>query len=222
GFEKVEVESTTSAFFTGTKLITTIPVSLLQQPQTAAAITFKPNLPEYEAAFQKLGHGNVIKLLLEFKSAFWKEQFHLSGLGFLFSDEAIPTWWTQHPQPSPLLVGWCAGPHATALKDKSDAEILKIASQSLAHIFNLSLTELESNLNCGKVCNWAADPYTSGGYSYITTTTKEAFTVLAQPVKNTLFFAGEGLYNHINIGTVEAALQSGRQVAHQLLSTLAL
>ncbi|HUQ96627.1 MAG TPA: FAD-dependent oxidoreductase, partial [Chitinophagaceae bacterium] len=49
GFEKVEIESTTGAYFTGTKLITTIPVSLLQQPQTAATITFKPNLPEYEA-----------------------------------------------------------------------------------------------------------------------------------------------------------------------------
>jgi monoamine oxidase len=70
------------------------------------------------------------------------------------------------------------------------------------------------------VYNWAADPFTQGGYSYITTKTKDALRVLSKPVANTIYFAGEALYDDINTGTVEAALQSGKQVAQALLHSL--
>jgi monoamine oxidase len=221
-FEKVVVTTNTGDKFTVRKIIVTVPVPFLQTTTEAASISFQPELPQHRAAFANLGYGSVIKILLQFKTAFWRTDFNLNDLSFLFSDETIPTWWTQHPQQTSLLTGWCAGPAADALKYESDSQLFQTAMQSLAHIFNLPIHELENNLTAWKVCNWAADPFTSGGYSYVTTTTKEALRILLQPVENTIYFAGEALYDDINVGTVEAALQSGKKVAQQVLQPTAL
>jgi monoamine oxidase len=43
---------------------------------------------------------------------------------------------------------------------------------------------------------------------------------LNTPVSNTVFFAGEALYNGKYPGTVEAALQSGKSVAKQIKKSL--
>jgi monoamine oxidase len=220
-FQKVEVRTSNGSVFSAQKIISTIPVSLLQKLNTRAFLTFQPQLTEQLAALRQLGTGDVIKILIEFKRPFWEETFNLTKLSFLFSAEAIPTWWTQHPQQSSLLVGWCAGPHATALKEETNAQLFQKSIHSLAHIFNVSVLEIESNIAAWQVCNWAADPYTLGGYSYITTITKEALRVLSEPVAGTIYFAGEALYDDINTGTVEAALQSGRNVAQAVLASFA-
>jgi len=42
--------------------------------------------------------------------------------------------------------------------------------------------------------------------------------VLLTPEENTIFFAGEGLYDGPEMGTVEAALVSGKEVAKAMLA----
>jgi hypothetical protein len=42
--------------------------------------------------------------------------------------------------------------------------------------------------------------------------------VLKQSVEHTIYFAGEGLVDGPEIGTVEAALSSGRDTARQLIA----
>lgn len=212
-FEKVEVTTNNGALFSARKIISTIPVSVLQKTSGESSVQFQPQLTEQLSALQDLGSGAVIKILIAFKSPFWKETFNLKNMAFLFSDETVPTWWTQHPQQSALLVGWCAGPNAAALRTETDLQLFQKSMQSIAHIFNLPLAEVEPNIVAWKVCNWAADPFTLGGYSYVATTTAEALRVLSKPVADTIYFAGEGFYDGINTGTVEAALQSGRDVA---------
>lgn len=215
--ENVVVSTHTAQQYTAHKSIITVPLGVLQNSGLESSISFQPEMREQNAAFQDLGYGPVIKFLIEFENAFWKDTYHLNDVSFFFSDEAIPTWWTQHPQQATLLVGWCAGPNADTLKLQSEAQLFQNAMLSLARIFNLSLPELEQKVVAHKVCNWVTDPFTAGGYTYITTTTKKALQVLSAPVANTLYFAGEALYDNINVGTVEAALQSGKQVAMHLL-----
>jgi monoamine oxidase len=214
-FEKVTATTGNGSTYTAPAVIITVPAALLQK-ESAASISFQPEPTDHLQAFQDLGSGDVIKILVEFKTAFWNE-FNLTNLSFLFSEEVIPTWWTQHPQQSSLLVGWCAGPRANLLKEKTDDQLFQKAMQSLAHCFNRPVQEVETAVRAWQVCNWAADPFTQGGYSYITTKTKAALRVLSKPVDGTIYFAGEALYDNINTGTVEAALQSGKQVAQALL-----
>ena len=57
-----------------------------------------------------------------------------------------------------------------------------------------------------------------GSYSYSTLQTTQARSVLIEPIEDTLYFAGEALYEGTEMGTVEAALTSGNKVADIILS----
>jgi monoamine oxidase len=144
------VEATTASgqAYTAKKIIVTLPPPVLGAKDTEAALSFEPQLTEQMDAFKMLGTGPVIKVLINFTHAFWNEQFNQQDLGFLFSDEEIPTWWTQHPQPSPLLAGWCAGPCAHKLKHLTPPQLFQKAMISLARIFNLPQAEIEQNSTC--------------------------------------------------------------------------
>jgi monoamine oxidase len=73
--------------------------------------------------FSELGFGSVIKLIFLFREAFWFERKKISG--FLLSDEAIPTWWTQLPDQTPILTGWLGGPKAALMSSMSQDKYLK-------------------------------------------------------------------------------------------------
>ena len=157
------------------------------------------------------------KLLLFFEDSFWKNQA-TSRLGFLFSDEEIPTWWTQYPLDVPLLTGWLAGPTATQLKEKSEEEMLQKALASLSSIFKTPTEQLYRKLRGFYTTNWITDPYCQGGYAYETVNGAVFRQLLQKPVENTLFFAGEALHQGPEIGTVEGALCSGKETAGEVMA----
>lgn len=201
------------------KVLLTLPVGVLQ----TNAVSFSPALPEKTAAAQALGFGTVAKVILNFKTAFWKDTattkgHKLDNLGFLFSEEAFPTWWTQHPEDEPFLVGWLGGPGAKVVASLEEKEIVQKAVQSLSVIFSISVSELEEQLISAHYHNWQNDLFTRGGYSYNAVNGQARMQTILQPSENTVYFAGEGLHAGPQIGTVEAALASGRSVAHQLIA----
>lgn len=206
---RVEVTTSNKEAFSATKLIVTVPISILQNDQ---AITFTPAIGSKQAAAKQIGFGGVVKILLQFEEAFWLD-IKKDAL-FFFSDEIIPTWWTQYPADSKLLTGWLGGPKAYDLKDALPEEILKLGLQSLNNMFNINLPLLTA----WHVANWPAEPHTYGAYSYQTLQSKEAKSVMKEPVENTIYFAGEAVYTGDAQGTVEAALVSGKEVAEQILN----
>ncbi len=56
-----------------------------------------------------------------------------------------------------------------------------------------------------------------GSYAYDTIASPVSREVLNRPVENTLFFAGDYLYSGHAMGTVEAALTSGKLTAENIL-----
>ena len=112
-----------------------------------------------------------------------------------------------------------AGPKARALKEKKEAELIGLALQSLSNIFDISHKELTRELLLAKAVNWSIDPYALGAYSYTTPESAQAIKILATPIDNKLYFAGEALNNNGLIATVEAALQSGLETAKKVLSS---
>lgn len=221
---QVKVILSNGEVFTAAQALITVPLGVLQSKvDDEGHITFVPPLPEKQAASKQLGFGSVIKFLLEFKDAFWEGNANESGirkmpeLGFLFSDAPIPTWWTQLPQTTPMLTGWFAGPDTDHFRGTTEAVLLEKALDSLSAIFQLSTAQLRDKLVASKVINWADDPFARGAYTYATVGGKEAAELLKKNVENTLFFAGEALYSGPEIGTVEAALASGQEVARELL-----
>jgi monoamine oxidase len=154
--------------------------------------------------------------VLEFQTAFWQER--LPELEFLLSDAPVPTWWCQLPDTPTQLTGWLAGPAAQRLHSASDEALLTLALNSLAQVLATPLTALRAQLRASYVRNWAAEAHTYGAYSYPTVGAPAARATLAAPVADTLFFAGEAVYNGPAAGTVEAALVSGRQAARAMLA----
>jgi monoamine oxidase len=206
--------------FRSKKVLITVPVGVLQ----SETIHFSPAITETINAAKKLGFGPVIKTLLQFDEAFWKNKEFTQGkdldkLSFIFSKAIIPTWWTYHPKKVAMLTGWSGGPHAEKIKDFSNEEILLNALQSLSEIFSIDKTLLQQKLKEWHIANWVNDPYSCGGYSYDVVNGSKFKQIIKQPIENTIFFAGEGLVDGPEIGTVEAALKSGRETAHQLIAS---
>lgn len=205
-------------------MVIALPLGVLKATSGAGAITFHPRLPEYTKAFHEIGFGSIIKILLEFDTLFWEDEAvaRRSGkdpqqMGFILSDEAIPTWWTQNPQRSPVITGWLSGTPAADKLNATDKELLELALQSLANIFKKGKDELSDKLIAFNCANWTADPFTRGSYAYDMVPSANARKILSEPVDYILFFAGEYLYDGPAMGTVEAALTSGAEAAKRIL-----
>ncbi|WP_324677495.1 NAD(P)/FAD-dependent oxidoreductase [Hymenobacter sp. GOD-10R] len=220
----VEVRCDNDRYYQAQQVVLTVPLGVLQATEEQPGyVAFVPELSEKRTAAAAMGFGAIIKVLFEFDEAFWEHSAAelaqpLSDLGFLFSDAPIPTWWAQLPDPRPLLTGWLGGPTALHLRDTPDEVIIEQALESLAYIFTTTPAYLRAKLRGQRVANWAADPFALGAYTYSTVDTATARLVLLQPIEQTLFFAGEAVYAGPALGTVEAALQSGKDVAASIIN----
>lgn len=211
----VDVLTTEGTHYTGDKIIITVPVGVLQLPDDArGAISFHPPLPQIKEAVRNMGFGGVVKVVLHFNDPFW-ESAAGTDAGFIFSDQAFPTWWLQLPRRIPVITGWLGGPDTDRYTEGSEERILADALQSLSHIFNIDIDELNGRLVAWKVCNWSQQAFSRGAYSYPTVAVPQASHILSDPIEDTLYFAGETVYEGPYGGTVEAALVSGRGILNR-------
>jgi monoamine oxidase len=157
---------------------------------------------------------------MRFRTRWWvgARQKNFENLFFMFSDEPIPTWWTQHPEMHTTLTGWLAGPRAEAFQNIPEDSVAEQALQSLSNIFHIEREELQRELVIVKVINWPSDRYALGAYSYPTPETPAAVKELLTSADNKLFFAGEALSPGDIAGTVEAALMSGQRAATDIVT----
>lgn len=215
-WQKGEVTVTTTAgeAFSAKQIIMTVPLGVLQENDEKSSILFSPALPQLQEAVNNIGYGNVIKILLQFSHLFWQKQKEAL---FFFSDQIVTTWWTQKPSPYPMLTGWIAGKRTASFDEMSDEEMLQVSLQSIAGIFGKSLDEIKQILTASHIVNWRKDVYAKGAYSYSMTGSEEAKKILREPIADTIYFAGEGLYSGASGGTVEAALVQGLEVAKKVL-----
>jgi monoamine oxidase len=65
--------------------------------------------------------------------------------------------------------------------------------------------------------DWQSDPFSRGAYSYGMAGADGAQKALANPVENTLFFAGEATDVTGHNGTVHGAIASGHRAAKEIL-----
>lgn len=203
--------------FQARQVLVTVPVGVLKKPDGAAAIIFNPALYEIDTAISQLGYGGVIKSVYNFSEPIWKKINHKFSPAFIFSDEEIPTWWTQLPEENGMITGWLAGPRARALYKKSNDELKEKGLRSLSRIFQIPKDELEKMLTGYHIANWINDPFSSGAYGYETVGSKKSKSIINAPIHKTIYFAGEGIYEGPERGTVEAALMSGRKAAAKIL-----
>ena len=193
--------------------ILAVPLPLL------AAIALPPSARERAASAADIGFGNVVKLLLRFAAPWWADNAgrKMADLSFLLSNAPVPTWWTQYPDPYPVLTGWLAGPKAAAASSLGEGDLIDMGLASLAEVFDLPADHLRASLVASRAIDWGRDPFARGAYSYATPRTRAALSVMSRADRDGILISGEALYAGPNMGTVEAALASGRETAQTIL-----
>lgn len=210
------------------QVIITVPLGVLQaDPAEPGAIRFDPEPGQILQAARALEAGAVYRITFQFETAFWEARPEFASAQFFFSREPVfPTWWKVAPEIlSPVrfaadkiggatLVGWSAGPAADELAGLPEPEIIARALSSLERIAGIPASPVRS----AWFHDWQADPFSRGAYSYIPAGQLRARNRLAEPVRGTLYFAGEATDCGGQGGTVHGAIASGRRAARQALA----
>jgi monoamine oxidase len=182
------------------RVVVTVPPPVV----AAGGLTFDPPLPEGKAtASARIAVGDAITV-----TATSSEPASRSGWA-LAVDEPAGFWRVQ--ERSRIVQGSFKGPGtATARTLLADPrrllEPVAAAFPWLGPVPDAPLVAID----------WGRDPYSRGGYCYPTAGSADAQRVWAEPIEDTLFFAGDATRGTRHPGTVHGAIESGLRVAAEL------
>ncbi|XP_047097652.1 lysine-specific histone demethylase 1A-like isoform X2 [Schistocerca piceifrons] len=175
--------------FKGDAILCTLPLGVLKQSTSAAAqdtgrpnvIQFVPPLPDWKvAAIQRLGFGNLNKVVLCFDRIFWDPSTHLFGhVGSTTASRGeLFLFWNLYR--APVLLALVAGEAAAIMENVSDDVIVGRCIAVLKGIFgNNSVPQPKETV----VTRWRADPWSRGSYSFVAVGSSGAdYDILAAPV----------------------------------------
>ena len=183
--------------------VITLPLGVLK----VGSVLFSPALTQKAEAIRDLRFGNVIKMVFVFERVWWPE----ANFGFIHDfNAAIPTWWSDAR--GPVIVGWVAGPKAEAIRDSSRKELRETGLGILKRIFGKVEEPVDFQFH-----DWSHDENIRGAYSYIPVNGLDLPKLLAAPIEDTLFFAGEATAMDAQMGTVSGALETGLRAAREVL-----
>jgi len=191
-------------------VVVTLPLGVLQKD----SVQFSPVLPnDKKAAINRLSMGLLNRVVLKFNRVFWPVEHS----GFFVepkNNPAIPYFINLHYyNQQPVLVGTISGSHAQSLETLPDEKIIDIAMTELRHCFGNQIPNPESHI----ITRWLNDPYSHGSYSYTPVhATPSDYDVLANPINQQLFFAGEAT-NKQYPATTHGAYLSGIREAQRII-----
>src|SRR5262249_9745325 len=184
--------------YTGRAALITVPLSILKSRHDSAhAVQFSPSLPEKIAAADALEMGQAVRITMKFRESFWEQAergtgTESGGMSFIqMPGEPLPTWWTRSPLQVPVITGWAGGRAAEHLLSGGEELVLNRAIETLSGAFRKTRSGIEGLLESWQFHDWSKDPYSLGAYTYVPVGGMGAREVLAGPVDETLFFAGE-------------------------------
>lgn len=193
------------------------------------AVKFEPALPEWkQQAIQRLGFGNLNKVVLCFDRIFWDPNTNLFGhVGSTTASRGeLFLFWSISQ--SPVLLALVAGQSAAIMENVSDDVIVGRCIAVLKGIFgNTAVPQPKETV----VTRWRADPWARGSYSFVSVGSSGSdYDLLAAPVTPVnanstsdedskemprLFFAGEHTIRNYP-ATVHGALLSGVREAGRI------
>jgi monoamine oxidase len=193
------------------KVVVAIPAPLYK------TIDFSPNLPSSKIALsQRSPMGSVIKILVAYKTPFWRDQgFNgfTSRVGSLLS----PTFDVTPPQqPLGVLVGFIDADLAIKMSEIAPAQRkLKILAE-LAKSFGQQALEPLDYVER----SWIDEKWSQGCYgAYMTPGTMTRYGAMRQSRYLNIHWAGTETANQWS-GYVEGAIESGQRVAREVLEAL--
>ncbi|MCA9980511.1 MAG: FAD-dependent oxidoreductase, partial [Anaerolineales bacterium] len=198
---RVVVESDTAVYEAEAAIIT-LPLGVLQ----AGTVTFSPALPRAkQQAIDSLGMGLLNKCYLRFPRQFWPR--NVDWLQYIPERKGEWVEWVNFSAitDQPILLGFNAADFGRETESWTDEQIVASAMQTLRQIFGADIPDPEAY----QLTRWASDPLAGGSYSFNALgSTPDMRDALAEPLADTLFWAGEATSRDY-FGTVHGAYLSG-------------
>lgn len=206
GGPRVRVETSRGAL-TADAVIVTAPSALI----ATGAIRFRPDLPDKVAAAAALPLGLADKLVMTVD-----EPDFFPADGHLLGNPARAATASYHLRPfgRPLIEGFFGGQLARDLELAGPGAFFDFAVNELASLAGASIRE---RLHPVSETHWNADPFARGSYSYARPGNASARALLAEPVGERLFFAGEAC-SPDSFSTAHGAYFSGVAAAAQVVA----
>lgn len=209
--------------FHASAAIVTLPAGVLRYTGDENAVAFDPELPtERRNALGFIESGHVVKVVLWFRTRFWEhvqEGRYRDASFFRTSDPPFPAYWVNLAQRSEIVVAWVGGPKAAALAGMAEDDVVRLARIGFGRLLG-EARRADEEFEGGRMHDWSRDPFARGAYSYIAVGGADARALFAEPLDNTLFFAGEATSYDGQGGTVNGALETGERAALQAAKAL--
>lgn len=209
--EGVTVYTQGNRQYKGKYLISTLPLGVLK----SNTVQFIPELPkEKKEAIQRIGMGVYNKAYLLFDKVFWNKKsewiLFLSKKKNSHEDFEVMNYFLRSKRP--ILVVFTTGDFAQSLEKQDDQHIIDRIMTTLRKTYGPQTPYPTSFL----ITRWGTDPFAKGSFSYprIGSSNKD-YALLAKPVNNRLFFAGEAT-SMTDPSTVTGAYLSGIRAAKEV------
>ncbi len=213
---------------TAKKCIVALPITALRPNNTENRVRFIPRLPAAKTrAAETIQIGNAAKLFVGFRKIVWPEDV----FDVVCTNCFLPEFWITKYSKSPLarevatsreaklvaetvalVTFFIAGDLADEL-DKMNRDVMfRRAIDQLDTIFNVSCKE---HITTMKYVGWSQERLVQGAYTHPTVNAGDSRALLAAPVSNTLFFAGEATHTGVN-PCLQGAMETGARAAAQV------
>ncbi len=197
------------------RAVVTLPIGVLQTGQPV----FTPALPAWKRrSIESLRMGRVVVAHLLFDDWFWRPN-EAEGLTWSIDGGRV-SFWDPHPPGTgmPALQSWITGRAAQEVSDLGpEAGMQRVLSWIEAAFPN---SGVRRRLEWSSLRDWVRDPYSLGSYSFNLPGSRGQREVLATPIEEALYFAGEATAAPPHYQTVHGAHTSGLRAAREILAAL--
>ncbi|BFZ09606.1 hypothetical protein BsWGS_12645 [Bradybaena similaris] len=213
---------TNQQVYKGDAVLCTLPLGVLKEcvRSSPSVPQFIPPLPDWKVdAIERLGFGNLNKVVLCFDRVFWDPSANLFGhVGSTTASRGeLFLFWNLYK--APVLLALIAGEAAAIMENVSDDVIIGRCLVVMRGIFGANAVPQPKET---LVSRWRADPYARGSYSYVAAgSSGNDYDLLSSPIAHQvgaparLFFAGEHTIRNYP-ATVHGALLSGFREAGRI------
>jgi monoamine oxidase len=189
------------------QVIVTVPSALIASER----LRFTPALPAKVRAAGGLPLGLADKLFMSLDRA---EEFENNVRLFGRTDSGGTGGFHFRPFGRPMIEGYFAGKLASDLEASGDGAFFDFALLQLTAVLG---SEFAKRLKPIRVHRWGHDPFALGSYSFAVPGSADCRAVLAEPVDDRLFFAGEACSKH-DFSTAHGAWHTGVAAADGVIA----
>jgi monoamine oxidase len=203
---------TPSGIIKATTAIVTVPLSVLASER----LTFAPALPsQYQEAISGLPVGALEKIAIQFNTDIFKVG-EINTVATPLVDKVNNAFVQAQLWGTNVGVCFVGGDLARTLVSASGTALVDFALATMESMFGSAVSGAFVR---GKSSSWLSDPFSLGAFTYAPPGAVPLRTVLATPVANQIFFAGEAL-SILKHGTLPGAYDSGQAAARLVLAAL--